>query len=93
MTVLDAFVHLLSLLAPAVGVAALTAAWVKLLWRSELRGVRWRRLVAFAAAASAAVLVAGLFTFGQDGRMATYGAMLVANTAALWWAAFGPSRR
>jgi hypothetical protein len=93
MTALGAFLHVLELLAPALCVAAISAGLAKLLWRSQLRTVRWRRLAAFAAAASGAVLVAGLVAFGQDGRMATYGAMLLANATALWWVGFGPSRR
>jgi hypothetical protein len=92
MTLLGAFFHLLELLAPALCVAAISAGLAKLLWRTRLRTVRWRRLAGFGAVASAAVLVAGLIAFGQDGRMATYGAMLLANAAALWWAGFSPSR-
>jgi hypothetical protein len=32
--------------------------------------------------------VAGLVAFGRDGRMATYGGMVLACALALWWAGF-----
>lgn len=93
MRTLEAINHLLNFFAPALVTAALSAAFAKLLWRVELRTVRWRRLAACGLAASAATLLAGLVVFGRDGKMATYGAMLLANAAALWWAGFGPARR
>lgn len=90
---LDALWHLLNFLVPAFGVAALAAAGAKLLWRRDLAGVSWRRLAAWAFVASAVVLVAGLAIFGRDGKMATYGGLILASAAALWWAGFGPGRR
>jgi hypothetical protein len=92
-TLLDAINHLLNFFAPALAVAALAASAAKLLWRSELSAVSWYRLAGWGAAASAAATLLGLAFFGRDGRMATYGTMLFANAAALWWAGFGPARR
>ena len=88
-----AFWHLSNFFAPAVGVGLMAAALAKLLWWRELRAARWSRLALWASAACAAVLVAGLVVFGRDGKMLTYGAMLVACAAALWWAGFGAARR
>jgi len=90
---IDAFWHLLNFFAPAVGVGLLAGGLAKLLWRRELKGVAWMRLAGWAAAASAAVLVAGLVVFGHDGKMATYGAMVMACALTLWWVGFGPLRR
>jgi hypothetical protein len=92
-TLLEAINHLLNFFAPALAVGALAAALAKLFWRGELRGAPWWRLTAWGAAASATALLLGLVVFGRDGRMATYGAMLLANAAALWWAGFGSARR
>ncbi len=85
---LDALWHLLNLFAPAVGVGLLTALFTKLLWRRELKGVGWLRLGFWASGASMLVLLAGLVFFGRDGKMASYGAMLLACALSLWWRGF-----
>jgi phosphoglycerol transferase MdoB-like AlkP superfamily enzyme len=90
---LDALWHLFNFFVPALGVGALAALGAKLAWRRELAAVSWRRLFLWPFGASAIVLVAGLIVFGRDGKMATYGGVIVASAAALWWAGFGPGRR
>ena len=84
-----AFWHLAGFVAPALGVAALTAGMAKLVWRQELAPLRWWRLARAASAAGTLVLVAGLVGFGHDGRLATYAAMVVACAIVLWWMGFG----
>ena len=88
MSPLDGLWHLLNFVAPAIGVALLSASLMKLLWRRELAAVSWRRLVMWAAAAGITALLAGLLIFGRDGKMATYGALVTASALALWWAGF-----
>jgi hypothetical protein len=85
---LDAIWHALNFFAPALGVAVLAAAAAKLLWRRELAGVAWHRLALWGALAGAIVLVGGLVAFGRDGKIATYGALVVVTALALWWAGF-----
>ena len=85
---LDAVWHLLNFSAPAIGVALLAASLAKLSWRRELAGVPWRRLALWAALAGLLTLIAGLLLFGRDGKMATYGALVVASTLTLWWVGF-----
>ena len=85
---IGALLHLLNLFAPAIGVAAIGAGLVKLFWRSELRSVPWSRLVGVAACAQCLVILLGLIVFGRDGKMATYGAMVLGGATALWWSAF-----
>ena len=85
---LDALNHLVNLLLPALTIGVLGASMAKLLWRRELAGVRWRRLALWAAGAAALATVAGLVLTGHDGRMATYGAMILAASLALLWAGF-----
>ena len=46
-----------------------------------------------ATAGSALMLIAGLVFFGRDGKMATYGAMVLGCALSLWWVGFGPRRR
>jgi hypothetical protein len=89
---LDAFWHLANLFVPALALGALTAALAKLLWRRELAAVRWCRLAGAAGAAGALVTLAGLVLLGRDGKMATYGAMVVACALTLWWQGFGRQR-
>ena len=85
--------HLLNFALPAVAVAAIAAGAAKALWRRELKRVRWTVLTRDAALANLAVLVAGLLLTRHDGRVATWGAMVLACAAALWWRGFGPGRR
>jgi hypothetical protein len=92
MGALDGLWHLMNFLAPAVGVSTIAALLAKLLWRRELKGVPVWRLVAFAAGASAIVLVVGLAWTGQDGKMATYGAMVLACALGLWWSGWRAKR-
>ena len=82
---LDALWHLLNFFGPAIGVGGVAAALCKLVWRRGLRSVGYRRLALWAVAAGALALVAGLALFGRDGRMATYGMLIVATALALWW--------
>lgn len=85
---LDALWHLLNFVAPALGVAALSALLAKWAWRRELAAVRWRQLAQAAAVAGVLALGAGLVLFGRDGRMATYAALVLACALALWWVGF-----
>jgi len=82
---LDALWHVLNLLTPALGMGLIAPALAKLLWRKDLRGVRWWALARWTAAAGALALLAGLVLTGRDGRMATYAAMVLASALALWW--------
>jgi hypothetical protein len=88
---LDALWHLLNFFAPALGVGVLAPLFAKALWRSALRG-RLPALIGWTTLACAVALVGGLVVLGRDGRMATYGAMVVAAALALWLAGFRPSR-
>ena len=87
---LDAFWHVLNFFFPAVGVGCLGAAIVKLLWRRELASVPWRRLALWGTGTGALALLAGLLLFGRDGRMATYGLLVLAVALAFWGAGSRP---
>ena len=90
---IDALWHLLNFFAPAFGVGVLTALMAKLLWRRSLKSASLKRLSAWAITGSALALLAGLIVFGSDGKMLTYGAMVLACALSVWWAGFGPHRR
>jgi hypothetical protein len=90
---IDALWHLLNFFAPAFGVGLLTALTAKLLWRRSLKGVSLKRLGTWAITSSALALLAGLIVFGSDGKMLTYGAMVLVCALSVSWAGFGPRRR
>ena len=89
---LEVLWHVLDFFAPALGLGILAATLAKLVWRSDLRPVAWLRLTLVTTLAAALALVSGLLVFGQDGRMATYGAMVLATALGLWWIGFRPVR-
>ncbi|HEY0820313.1 MAG TPA: hypothetical protein VGD46_16125 [Rhizobacter sp.] len=93
MGALDALWHLVNFLAPAVGVGVLAAWLAKVLWWRELKGVSGWRMAAWSVPAGALMLIAGLLWHGQDGKMSTYGAMVVVSALALWWAGWKEARR
>ena len=90
---IDALIHFVNFFMPALGVGLIGALASKLLWRRELAGVRLARLFGWGAGAGMLALLAGLVVFGHDGKMATYGAMVLACAVALSWAGWGPGRR
>ena len=86
MNILAFFVHLLNFAAPAgfVGTfVALTAPWV--LRKTAGRG-GWKVRALSNSLCGLLALAAGLWFFDHDGKMASYGGLLVASTASqlLW---------
>lgn len=89
---IDALLHLANFFAPAVGLGALAALLTKLFWWNDLRSVSWLTLARWAMLASTAALIGGLVLLGRDGRMLTYGAMVMLSALALAWAGWGGKR-
>jgi Na+/H+-dicarboxylate symporter len=90
MGITASFIHLLNFFLPALVMAALLAP--ALVWggpKRRGRSGRWvQGLKAWLAlsAVGAVVLLGGLVAFGRDGRMATYGVLvLVLGTAVAAW--------
>lgn len=84
MTPLDLALHLLSFLMPALAVAGLVALAARFFMPSRAGLLAWWVQFALNFIAGAAVLAAGLWHYGADGKMATYAA-LVAVVAACQW--------
>ena len=82
----DFLIHFAGFVAPAVflALALPSAGWLAL---PSTRGrMPWWVQAAVVFLAGAAVLAAGLWWFGRDGKMATYGAMVVAAATLQWLA-------
>lgn len=89
MTALDALIHLLNFLLPALLLGSIAALLAKLVWLRALGGVPLLRLAGWGTGGALLALVGGLILTGRDGAMATYGAMVLACAAALGWAGWG----
>jgi hypothetical protein len=84
----EAFGHVFNLLFMPLALGAVAAGLAKLVWHQRLSALRWWPLALAAGAVGALVTLAGLAFWGQDGKMATYAAMVLACAGALWWQAF-----
>jgi len=82
---LDLSLHLLNFFAPALGLGLLVPTLAKAVWRQGLAGTPWRTLAWQCAAVSALLLVAGLVITGHDGRMSTWGAVVLGCALVPWW--------
>lgn len=81
---LGTLTHLLSFAAPAFAVAVLVALAALIIMPRQPVGLSWWSHAAINFVAGVAVLVAGLWYFGVDGKMATYAALVVAIAACQW---------
>ena len=81
---LNTLIHLLSFVAPALAVAVLVALAARFLLPRQPTGLAWWLHIAINSIAGVATLVAGLWYFGVDGRMATYAALVVAIAGCQW---------
>ena len=79
---LDQLNHLLNFMAPAVAVGAFLALFGPILMSKRPEAQVFIVQVAINSIAGLLVLVLGLWFFGNDGKMATYAAMLLFCTAA-----------
>ena len=81
---LDAFIHLLSFMAPAFAVALLVALASRLLVPMQPGARSWWVQAAINTIVGVMVLGAGLWFYGVDGKMATYAALTVAIATCQW---------
>mgnify|MGYP000146112582 FL=1 len=81
---IDMFVHLAGFAAPALALGLALPLASRLLFpqRRIVTAFWWQASVV--AAAGLAAMSAGLWWFGRDGKMATYGLLLVAAAGAQW---------
>ncbi|SCK45267.1 hypothetical protein VAR608DRAFT_4413 [Variovorax sp. HW608] len=84
MAPLDFFDHLLNFVAPAFAVGFLCALLGRVGLGPSGQRMAWWVQGAVNFGVGVAVLAAGLIVFGQDGRMATYGALVLACATSQW---------
>ena len=81
---LDLLFHLLSFAAPAAAVAAMAAAASRWILPASSQGLSWWTHAAINCVAGVAVLAAGLWWWGVDGKMATYAALVAIVATSQW---------
>lgn len=86
MSAIDWFWHIVNLIAPALWLGLGMAAWDRLAARSRTAPRRWRRGLLLDWGIGIAVLLGGLAITGHDGRMVTYGVLVLAVSARRWLA-------
>lgn len=85
MTLLGLFWHLAGLLAPALALAPAMVLLDRLLRRRQRPRVRWPWQLGLNLLVCSGVLVLGLVLSGEDGRLATYAALVAASAACQSW--------
>jgi hypothetical protein len=78
------FFHLLNFSAPAVIVALLVAFSARIVVPGQAAFKRWWAPVAINSIVGMLVLVAGLWHYGVDGKMATYAVLAIAVGTSQW---------
>ena len=86
----DWFWHIVNFIAPALWLGLVIAVWdlrphFKKTARAGMPARRWRRGLLLDWGIGIAVLLAGLVITGHDGRMLTYGALVLAVAARRCW--------
>jgi len=79
-----ATLHLLNFLAPALCLPLLLWPMARLAFGRPAGAPRWWVQWGVQAAVGVAVLLAGLWVFGRDGKMLTYAALVLAGASCQW---------
>lgn len=83
---LDVLFHLLNFVAPALCTGVMLALAARYVLRQKPARLSLHAQAAINSIAGVAVLAAGLWYFGRDGKMATYAALVVVCAASQWLA-------
>lgn len=76
--------HVLNFTAPAAVVALLLSLAARFFWRKKPVALAWWTQTAIVFAAGCAALLASLWLLGRDGKMAGYGALVLASASVQW---------
>ncbi|MGH8821525.1 MAG: hypothetical protein ACREWJ_09575 [Rhodoferax sp.] len=89
MAPLDLLNQLLNFLAPALFVAVVTPLAARIFMRKQPAALSWWSQAAINFAVGATALIVGLWYFGNDGKMATYTALVAGCATSQWLMARG----
>jgi len=92
MGLIDLFNHLLNFVAPALALALVLPLGARLLGLKAGAAHGWRAQVAINFVVGVLVLLASLWWWGRDGKMATYAALVLAVATCQWVLAVGWKR-
>jgi hypothetical protein len=81
---LSLIVHVLNFSAPAVGVSAWITLISPLIWRGSDRWKAWKSRFVLNSLAGVLMLLVGMIWTGQDGKMISYAAMVLACATSQW---------
>ncbi|MGL4436785.1 MAG: hypothetical protein ACRCVM_13155 [Giesbergeria sp.] len=81
---LDALNHLLNFVAPAAALALVLVPLARVLRPKTAPALSWWAQVAIIFIVGCAVLTAGLWWLGRDGKMSTYAALVLASATCQW---------
>ena len=81
---LDLLNELLNFLAPALFVAVVTPLAARIFMRKRPAAITWWSQAAINFVVGAAALMVGLWYFGNDGKMATYTALVLGCATSQW---------
>jgi hypothetical protein len=73
----DLALHLLNFIAPALFIAVLMPLAARIFMKKKSAALAWRTQAAINFVVGLLLLTAGLWFFGQDGKMATYAALVL----------------
>ena len=79
-----AFNHLLNFVGPAVAVALVLCLGTLIFWSKRPVALSWWSQLALNFIVGCAVLVAGLWWDGRDGKMLTYAALVLVSASCQW---------
>ena len=81
---LEALNHLLNFAAPAAALALVLVPLARVLMPKSAPALSWWAQAAIVFIVGCAVLVAGLWLQGRDGKMSTYAALVLASATCQW---------
>ena len=81
---LSLIVHVLNFSAPAVGISAWITLISPLIWRGSGRWKAWKSRFVLNSLAGILMLLVGMIWTGQDGKMISYAAMVLACATSQW---------
>ena len=85
MSFFDLINHLINFALPAIALGIMVPLFSRLIWRKILVKRSLKSQMLITSLAGLTVLIAGLVIFNTDGKMATYGGLVLVATVCQWW--------